>query len=184
MATFGETTVYRIYRTKAFSSQYFVALGDSELPLYVIKNSRLSKLSLEDVATGRMVWQRQSSGLLSSSVRFEHSETGSLVKLKEGDLFSRTARSFDYANCSFKWRETSLLDYHYDCVRADNKAVVASFKKKFWTLTYGHVTLHNERTWPPGLKELIILSLCFVVEDARRQDTKAAAEAGGEVGGI
>ncbi|KAJ1983350.1 hypothetical protein H4R34_001336 [Dimargaris verticillata] len=184
MAALGETTVYRIYRTNAFSSQYFVALGDSDVPLYGIKNSRLSKLALEDIATGRMVWQRQSSGLLSSSVKIASPENGSLVKLREGDFFSRTARSFDYANCSYKWRQTSLLDYHYNCIRADNNAVLASFKKKFWTLTYGHVTLHNERAWPPGLKEFIIVSLCFVVEDARRRDGKAAGEAGGDFGGI
>ncbi|KAJ1967202.1 hypothetical protein H4R35_006779 [Dimargaris xerosporica] len=178
MAGESELTAYRLYRRKALTTRVYVALVDSDTPLYAIKDPMLGQLELTNADTDQVIWKAQPGGTFTFSKKFISAEHGALVKFKQGKLFSRTTRVFDYAGSQYKWRWASWLSDHYDCVRTDNgdEEVVASFKEKAWSLTYGYITLHNEAKWPPGLKEFMILSLYFVVEESKRQ----ASQAGGD----
>ncbi|KAJ1983349.1 hypothetical protein H4R34_001335 [Dimargaris verticillata] len=178
MAEESELTAYRIYRLKALAARLYVALVDSDTPLYAIKDPMFGHLELTNADADQVIWKAQSGGAFSFSKKFISAEYGVLVKFKQGKLFSRTTREFDYVGSQYKWRWASWLSDHYDCIRTDNgdDVVVASFKEKAWSRTYGYITLHNEAKWPPGLKEFMILSLYFVVEESRRQ----ARQAGGD----
>ncbi|KAJ1983889.1 hypothetical protein H4R34_000989 [Dimargaris verticillata] len=166
--------VYRLFRTGAFASDYYVAPDGSETPVYAIKDPMRARILLEDVATGQTLWERQSMGAFANTKKFVSAEYGALVKLKEKAFFSRTARSFDYAGRMYEWRRTTWVNYHYECVCLDDGAIVADFKKIFWTLTYGRVTLYDAEEWPLGLKEFMILSAYYVVEEVRRRAKRSA----------
>ncbi|KAJ1967827.1 hypothetical protein H4R35_006600 [Dimargaris xerosporica] len=166
--------VYRLFRRSAFATDYYVAPGDSETPIYVIKDPIRQRILLEDAATGQTLWERQSMGALANTKKFISAEYGGLVKLKEKKFFSRTARSFDYAGRAYKWRRTTWANLHYECVCLEDGTIIANFTKVFWTLTFGRVALYGVEAWPPGLKAFVILSAYYVVEEARRRARRSA----------
>ncbi|KAJ1993711.1 hypothetical protein H4R33_000566 [Dimargaris cristalligena] len=94
----------------------------------------------------------------------KHYRSGQVLWREVRPWFSST---FRYAGEQYTWKPRRLhIGYDYKCVQrtGDRDMVVAEFDYRILTLTMGKLYVYPHERWPPGLTELLIMTIIHIVE--------------------
>ncbi|KAJ1659550.1 hypothetical protein IWQ61_001398 [Dispira simplex] len=163
---------------KIYSEHYFTRtrlVTDSEgNVLYAIKNkSVFSNKHLEDHATGQIIWQIKGRWGFINEVDFI------AVKLHRKWRFGGDEFRFEYDAVPYKWVAKDFWSkYTYQCFHRDTDELVAEFKYKHCSRTFGTVTIYPKASWTKRLTELLIFTVFSILTRQRNED-RAASGGGG-----
>ncbi|KAJ1967351.1 hypothetical protein IWQ62_001918 [Dispira parvispora] len=169
---------FRIFSEQLFTRTRLVSDSQDKV-LYAIKHkSTLSRKHLEDHETGQVFWCLKGCWGFVNEVDFVS------VKLNRkwhlgGDHFH-----FEYDAVPYKWVPKSRWSkFSYQCFHRDSDELVAEFKYKHFSKTFGNVTIYPKENWPIRLTEFLIFSVMRIVEVQLREDRSSGGGGGGGDGG-
>ncbi|KAJ1656147.1 hypothetical protein IWQ61_004234 [Dispira simplex] len=165
---------FRIFSDRLFTCTRLVANSQDNV-LYAIKQKSIfSRKHLEDHATGQVLWHLKGCWGFINEVDFIS------VKLHRKWRLGGDDFHFEYDAVPYKWVPHSRWSkFNYQCFHRDSGELVAEFKYKHLSKTFGNVNIYPKENWPMRLTELLIFSVMRIVEVQVREDRSSSGGGGG-----